>query len=40
VDLTDVDKIIIGFGTKGNTTTPGGSGTVFFDDIRLYRASE
>jgi len=40
VDLTDVDKIIIGFGTKGNTTTPGGSGTVLFDDIRLYRARD
>ena len=38
VDLTDVDKIMIGFGTRGNTTAPGGSGTVLFDDIRLYRA--
>lgn len=36
VDLTDVDKIMIGFGTKGNMTTPGGSGSVLFDDIRLY----
>jgi len=37
VDLTDVDRIAIGFGTKGNMTTPGGSGKMFFDDIRLYR---
>jgi len=36
VDLTDVDKIMIGFGTRGNTTAPGGSGSVLFDDIRLY----
>jgi hypothetical protein len=38
VDLTDVDKIMIGFGTRGNTTAVGGSGSVLFDDIRLYRA--
>ncbi len=38
VDLTDVDKIMIGFGTRGNLTMPGGSGRVLFDDIRLYRA--
>jgi len=37
VDLTNVDKIVIGFGTKGNMTIPGGSGRVFLDDIRLYR---
>jgi hypothetical protein len=35
--LTDVDSIAIGLGTKGNITTPGGSGKMFFDDIRLYR---
>jgi hypothetical protein len=38
IDLTDVDGIAIGFGTKGNMTTPGGSGKMFFDDIRLYRS--
>ena len=38
IDLTDVDKIMIGFGTRGNTTIHGGSGRVLFDDIRLYRA--
>jgi hypothetical protein len=37
VNLTDVDKIAIGMGTQGNITTPGGSGKMYFDDIRLYR---
>jgi len=37
VDLANVDKIAIGLGTRGNTTTPGGSGTMYFDDIGLYR---
>lgn len=37
IDLTDVDRIAIGLGTKGNMTTPGGTGKMFFDDIRLYR---
>ncbi len=37
VNLTSVDSIAIGIGTKGNTTTAGGSGTAYFDDIRLYR---
>jgi len=36
VDLTDVDKISIGFGDKDNLQV-GGSGIVFFDDIRLTR---
>jgi len=35
--LNDVDKIAIGLGTKGNMTIPGGSGKMYFDDIRLYR---
>jgi hypothetical protein len=37
IDLTDVDRIAIGIGTKDNMTIPGGSGKMFFDDIRLYR---
>ena len=37
VNLTDVDRIAIGLGTRGNTTIPGGSGKIYFDDIRLYR---
>ncbi len=35
VDLTDVDTLGIGFGDRANPQ-PGGSGVVFFDDIRLY----
>jgi len=36
IDLTDVDRIYLGFGDKDNPQT-GGPGTMFFDDIRLYR---
>jgi hypothetical protein len=36
VDLTDIDKLAIGFGDKYNRQ-PGGSGLMFVDDIRLYR---
>ena len=36
-NLTDVTSITIGFGTRGNTTTAGGSGQMYIDDIRLYR---
>jgi len=39
VVLTDVSKLSIGFGGADNPQ-PGGSGLVFFDDIRLYRPSE
>jgi hypothetical protein len=35
VVLTDVDKMVIGFGDKSNPQ-PGGSGLMYFDDIRLY----
>ena len=35
VVLTDVSKLSIGFGDADNPQ-PGGSGLVFFDDIRLY----
>jgi len=38
INLTNVDRIAIGLGTKGNATIPGGSGKMFFDDIRLERA--
>jgi hypothetical protein len=37
INLTNVDSIAIGLGTRGNTTVPGGSGKIFIDDIRLYR---
>ena len=37
INLTNVDRIAVGLGTRGNTAVPGGSGKMFFDDIRLYR---
>jgi hypothetical protein len=37
IDLTDVDRIAIGLGTRGNMTIPSGSGKMYIDDIRLYR---
>ena len=37
VVLTDVDRIAIGLGTRGNMTIPGGSGKMYFDDIRLLK---
>jgi len=37
INLTNMDKLAIGLGTKGNMTTAGGSGKMYFDDIRLYR---
>jgi hypothetical protein len=36
INLTDVEKIAVGIGTQGNTSTPGGSGKMYFDDIALY----
>jgi len=36
IDLTNVNTITIGFGTK-NAAAAGGSGRMYFDDIRLYR---
>jgi len=38
--LTNVDRIAIGLGTRGNMTVPGGSGKIYIDDIRLYRTGE
>ena len=37
LNLSNVNKITLGVGTKGNMTTLGGTGSLFFDDIRLYR---
>ncbi|MEJ2704854.1 MAG: PA14 domain-containing protein [Sedimentisphaerales bacterium] len=37
IDLTSVDKIAIGLGTKAGMTTSGGSGTIYVDDIALYQ---
>jgi hypothetical protein len=39
VNLACVEKVYIGFGDRGNLNsggTPGGSGVVYFDDIRLH----
>jgi len=40
INLANVDRIAIGLGTRDNTTIPGGSGKMYFDDIRLYRSRE
>jgi hypothetical protein len=40
VDLADVDRIAIGFGDKVNPQQNSGDGTMYFDDIRLYRLRE
>jgi hypothetical protein len=37
INLSNVDKIAIGTGARGNMTTPGGSGKMFIDDIRLLQ---
>jgi hypothetical protein len=37
INLTNIDSIAIGLGSRGNMTVPGGSGKIFIDDIRLYR---
>jgi len=37
VILTNVTSVTIGFGTPGNTTVAGGTGTAYIDDIRLSR---
>ncbi len=36
VNLTNVNTITVGIGTKGSPAA-GGAGTMYFDDIRLYR---
>ena len=36
VNLTNVDTMAIGLGTTASVAAPGGSGTMYFDDIRLY----
>ena len=36
IDFSNVTKLFIGFGDRYNHPKPGGSGKVFFDDIRLY----
>jgi len=40
INLSNVDRIAIGLGTQGNMSIPGGSGKMYFDDIRLNRPSD
>jgi len=40
ISLTNIDRIAVGIGTRGNMTVPGGSGKMYFDDIRLNRPKE
>ncbi|MBN2315015.1 MAG: discoidin domain-containing protein, partial [Sedimentisphaerales bacterium] len=35
INLLDINKIAIGLGTKGDATASGGSGMMYYDDIRL-----
>jgi len=37
INLTNMDKIAIGLGSQSGIVSAGGSGTMFIDDIRLYR---
>jgi hypothetical protein len=36
-DLTNVDKLAIGLGSKSGIASASGSGTMYIDDIRLYQ---
>jgi hypothetical protein len=40
INLTNVDRIALGLGTRGNITIPGGTGKMYFDDIRLNRPAD
>ena len=37
INLKNVDKIAIGLGNKAGVAAPGGTGTIYVDDIRLYQ---
>jgi len=39
-NLANVDKVAIGLGSKGDPAATGGSGTMYIDDIRLYRPKQ
>lgn len=39
VDLSNVTKLTLGIGQQGDSSTDGGEGTLYVDDIRLYRPS-
>jgi hypothetical protein len=38
INISDVNTIAIGLGTRGGTTNPGGAGKMYIDDIRLYQS--
>ena len=40
LDMADVDRIAIGFGDKDNPQQNSGDGTMYIDDIRLYRPEQ
>ena len=37
ITLTNVDKMAIGLGSKAGMAVVGGTGTMYIDDIALYR---
>jgi hypothetical protein len=37
INLANVDTMAIGLGSKSGMVSPGGSGTIYIDDIRLYQ---
>jgi hypothetical protein len=37
IDLTNVDKIAVGLGSRSGLASAGGAGAMYFDDFRLYR---
>jgi len=37
INLTNVDKLAIGLGSRSGMASAGGSGTMYIDDIRLYQ---
>jgi len=37
IDLTNMEMIAIGLGSKAGVASSGGSGTIFVDDVRLYQ---
>ena len=37
INLTNVDQIAIGLGSKSGMVSAGGTGTMYIDDLRLYR---
>ena len=39
INLANIDKIAVGLGSQSGQPAAGGSGTVYFDDFRLYRTS-